>query len=73
LQLEFNVKLAFGDEPHQMLKVIHFHKHCSCHLQGEYVLDRCFWEPYIRQAVGSKWDMMDLIGGARQQAAIPQQ
>jgi hypothetical protein len=30
---------AFGDEPRRMLKVIQrFDKHCSCHIQGKYVL-----------------------------------
>jgi hypothetical protein len=30
----------------------------------------CFWKPYIGQAVDSKWDMADLIGGAGEWAAI---
>jgi hypothetical protein len=45
--------LAFGDEPHRMLKIIQcFSKCCSCCLQGEYVMTRRFWQPYIGQAVG---------------------
>jgi hypothetical protein len=34
-----------------MLKVIQrFAKHCSCHLQVQYVLVGHFWKPYIGQA-----------------------
>jgi hypothetical protein len=45
-------------------------KHCSCHLQGEYVLVGHFWKPYIGQAVGGELDLMVLIGGAEKWAAI---
>jgi hypothetical protein len=48
-----------------MLKIIQrFDKHCSCHLQREYVIVGHFWKPYIRQAVGGKLNFMVLIGGA---------
>jgi hypothetical protein len=54
-----------------MLKVIQrFGKHCNCHLQGEYVLVGCFWEPHIGQEVGGEWDAKNLIGGAEERAAI---
>jgi hypothetical protein len=44
-----------------MLSIIqHFDKHCSCHLQGECVVVRQFWKPYIGQAVGGKLDLMVL-------------
>jgi hypothetical protein len=33
-----------------------FSKHCSCHLQGEYVLAGHVWKSYIGQAIGSEWD-----------------
>lgn len=34
---------AFGDEQRRMLKIIQcFGKHCSCHLQGKYVIVWCF-------------------------------
>jgi hypothetical protein len=53
-----------------MLKIIHrFGKHCSCHLQGEYVLIGRFWNPYIRQTIGCEWYVTDLIGGAEEPAA----
>jgi hypothetical protein len=29
-----------------------------------------FWKPYTEQAVGDKWDVLNLIGGAEDQAAI---
>jgi hypothetical protein len=54
-----------------MLKVIQcFGKHFSCHLQGECVLVGHFWKPYKGQAVGGKWDVMNLSGGAEELAAI---
>jgi hypothetical protein len=54
-----------------MLIVIQrFGKHCSCHLQGEYVEAGRFWKPYIGQALGGEWDLMVLIGGAEERAAI---
>jgi hypothetical protein len=37
--------LAFGDEPHPMLKVFHFGKHCGFNLQGECVLVGHFKKP----------------------------
>jgi hypothetical protein len=41
--------LASVSEPHQMLKAIqHFGRHCSCHLQGEYVSDGCSFGGIIR-------------------------
>jgi hypothetical protein len=50
-----------------MLKISHhFSKHCSCHLQGEYVMVGHFWKPYIGQAVGGKLDLMVLIGEAEE-------
>jgi hypothetical protein len=84
LRLEFNgTTLAFGDEPHQMLKIIlHFSKHCSCNLQGESVMVGCLWhqgesvmvgclwQSYIGQAVGEELDFMVLIGEAEERTAI---
>jgi hypothetical protein len=46
-----------------MLKIIQrFGKHCSCYLQGEYVIVGRFWKPYIGQAVGGEMYLMVLIG-----------
>jgi hypothetical protein len=45
-------------------------KHCSCHLQGEYVMAGRFRMPCIGQAVGGGLDLMVLIGGAEERAAI---
>jgi hypothetical protein len=54
-----------------MLKIIQrFGKHCICHLQGEYVMVGRFWKPYIGQAIGGELDLMVLIGGAEERAAI---
>jgi hypothetical protein len=54
-----------------MLKIIkHFGKHCSSNLQGEYVKAGNFWKLYIGQAVGGELDLMELIGGVEEQAAI---
>jgi hypothetical protein len=47
----------------------HFSKHCSVHFQGGYVVGE-FWRPYIGQAVSGEIDLMGLIGGAEEQAAI---
>jgi hypothetical protein len=44
---------AFRDVPHQMLKVIHFGKHCSCHLQGEYMLV----QQLLEYRTGSRWQV----------------
>jgi hypothetical protein len=45
-----------------MLKVIQcFDKHCICHLQGEYLLVGHFWKPYMGQAIGSEWEVMNLF------------
>jgi hypothetical protein len=45
-----------------MLKIVRFDKHCSCHLQGEYVMVGRFWKPYrIQQAVGGELDLMTLM------------
>jgi hypothetical protein len=33
-----------------MLKIVqHFGKHCSCHLQGEYIMVGHFWQPDIER------------------------
>jgi hypothetical protein len=49
--------LAFRDVLCQVLEVIqNFGKHCSCHLQGEYVLVRGFGKTFIEQAVGGEWE-----------------
>jgi hypothetical protein len=43
---------AFEDKPHRILRIIQrFGKHCSCHLQGEYVMVGCFWKPYTDLAL----------------------
>jgi hypothetical protein len=53
-----------------MLNIIQcFSKHCSCHLQGEYVMFGHFWKPYIGQAVGGELDLMVLNGWAEKWAA----
>jgi hypothetical protein len=39
---------ACGDEPRPILKIIkRFGKHCSCYLQGEYVMVGRSWQPYM--------------------------
>jgi hypothetical protein len=54
-----------------MLKIIQrFGRHCSCHLQGEYVMVGRFLKPYIAQTVGGELDLMVLIGGAEKRTAI---
>jgi hypothetical protein len=54
-----------------MFKIIQrFGKHCSYHLQDEFVMDGRFWKPYIGQVVGGELDSMVLIGGAEERAAI---
>jgi hypothetical protein len=45
-------------------------KHCSCHLQGECVVVGCFWKPYIGHVVGDRLDLMVLIRGAEERAAV---
>jgi hypothetical protein len=47
-----------------------FGKHCSCRLQGEYLIIGRFWKPYIGQAIGGELGLMVLIGGAEERAAI---
>jgi hypothetical protein len=47
-----------------------FGKHRSCHLHIEYVLVGRFWKPHTGQAVGGDLDLMVLIGGAEERAAI---
>jgi hypothetical protein len=40
-----------------MLKIIQrFGKHCSCHHQGEYVVDGRFWKPYCLPYIRLKKD-----------------
>jgi hypothetical protein len=47
-----------------MLKIFErIGKHCSCHLQDEYVMVGRLWMPYIGQAVGGELDLMVLIDG----------
>jgi hypothetical protein len=51
-----------------MLKaVLHFRKHCSCHLQGGSVMARHF---YIGQNVEEGMEWIVLIGGVEERAAI---
>jgi hypothetical protein len=51
-----------------MLRIIQrFGKHCSCYLQGEYVMIGRFLKPYMGQAVGDELGLMVLIGGAHLQ------
>jgi hypothetical protein len=53
-----------------MLRVVHrFDKHCICRLQGEYVLVRRFWQPYVRQGVGGALYVIELIGGAEERCS----
>jgi hypothetical protein len=60
--------LGFQDEPRRMLKIIErFGKHCSCHLQGEYVMVGRPWKHYTGQAVNGELDLMVLIGGVEEQ------
>jgi hypothetical protein len=50
----------------------YFCKHCSFHLQSEYVMVGHFWKPYIclGQEVGGELDLTVLIGGAGERVAI---
>jgi hypothetical protein len=52
------------------LKIIRFSKHCSCHIQGEFVMVGHFWQSYMRQVVGGELDLMVLIGRVEGNAAI---
>jgi hypothetical protein len=45
-------------------------KHCSCYPQGEHVLVARPWSFYVGQAEGRTFDVMELIGGAEELAAI---
>jgi hypothetical protein len=55
-----------------MLKIIqHFGKHCSCHLQGKYVMVGCFWIPCIGQTIGEEMDLKVLIGGVEEHQSAP--
>jgi hypothetical protein len=54
-----------------MLKIINrFGKHCSCYLQGEYVMVGRFWKPHIGQEVGRELNLIVLIGGSEERAAV---
>jgi hypothetical protein len=54
-----------------MMKIIQrFGKHCICHLPGEYVMVERFWQPYMGQAVFGELDLMVLIRGVEERAAI---
>jgi hypothetical protein len=49
-----------------MLKINQcFSKHCGCHLQGEYVMDRHFWKSHIKLALSGEFDLMVLTGEAK--------
>jgi hypothetical protein len=51
-----------------VLKIIQrFGTHCSCHLQGEYVLAEQFLGALYREVDG-ELDLISLIGGAEEQA-----
>jgi hypothetical protein len=44
-----------------MLRIIqHFGKHCSCHLQSEYVVAGYFWNLYIGQTEREELELMVL-------------
>jgi hypothetical protein len=58
------VTFAFRDESHQMLRIIYFGKHCTCHIQGECIVVGRFWKPYIGQAIGGDLDFMVLVSRA---------
>jgi hypothetical protein len=48
---------AFRYKPRRTLVVFQrFNKHCSCHLQGEYMLVVRLWKVYIGQEVGRHID-----------------
>jgi len=47
----------------------HFGKNCSCHFQGEYVLDGHFWQVCVGQRLGKVLDVMKMTGGAHEDAA----
>jgi hypothetical protein len=61
--LEQSTTSAFEDQPRRMLKIIRFGKHCSYHLQGEYVMVGRFWQPYIGHRWASGFDCGDWWGG----------
>jgi hypothetical protein len=45
-----------------------FGKHCSYHLQGEYIMTGRFWKFYIGQEVGGEFDLMVLVGVVEERA-----
>jgi hypothetical protein len=45
-------------------------KHCSCHIQGKYVVVGHFWNPCIGQAESGKLDLIVLIDSAEEKAAL---
>jgi hypothetical protein len=47
-----------------------FRKTLHCHLHGECVVGGRFWNTYIGQAVSGKLDLMVLIFGAEERAAV---
>lgn len=63
--MDFEYKLL------QMLKGVQpSGNRCSCHLHGKYVLAGCFWQPYTGQGVGKALDVIQIICGVEEQAAI---
>jgi hypothetical protein len=55
----------FGNTPHRMSKITQrFGKHCSFHLQDEYVMLGHSWKSYIGETVGEEFDLMVLIDAA---------
>jgi hypothetical protein len=48
-----------------MLKTVHSGKHCSCYIQGEYLIPG----PFGKKMVGGELKLMAPIGSAEKQAA----
>jgi hypothetical protein len=64
------INSVLEDDPSRILKIIRrFGNHCSCHLQGEYVMVGRYLNPCIGHAVSAELDWMVLIGGAEKRAA----
>jgi hypothetical protein len=48
---------GFGDELRRMLKIVRFRKHCSCHLQDEYVMVGLSLKFYTGQTINGELDL----------------
>jgi hypothetical protein len=69
----WNLVCNFGFQVSAMLNVENYpalQQTLQLHLHCEYVVVWHVWKHYIRQEVGGEWDMMVLIGGVEEHAAV---